>query len=125
MAEYYQPYHEISVHLLRLHSPFFPACKKSGQPQPGSNKPDDLAVMLTGKWKQSKNNTKIYGLTGDALLKSLDTNFSKLDAFYTTYITYNKDDSGYLTTAPYKKASSDKPFVDTTSYFDYKISEQE
>ena len=93
------------------------ACKKS----------DTISIkatntsLISGKWLVYQQNTKVYDLNTNALLKDTTLSYTAKSVSQPWYETYNTDGSAYVTSKPYKKAGSSVMSADTTAYLHYSI----
>ncbi|MDB5114787.1 MAG: hypothetical protein JWQ79_279 [Mucilaginibacter sp.] len=102
--------------LITLYVCFVFSCKKDA----ASNKSANTALIV-GKWLVTQQNTKVYDLNTNVLLKDTTLYFTGANLNLATYNIYNADATAYVTTMPYKKAGSSVPSIDTTSYLHYTI----
>jgi hypothetical protein len=79
------------------------------------------ASLITGKWLVYQQNTKVYDLNDNTLLKDTTLLYSSTNFTQAWYQIYNSDGSAYVTTTPYKKTGSSVMSTDTTSYLHYTI----
>jgi hypothetical protein len=79
------------------------------------------ASLITGKWLVYQQNTKVFDLNDNSLLKDTILLYSNTNFSQAWYQIYNNDGTAYVTTTPYKKTGSSVMTVDTTSYLHYTI----
>lgn len=79
------------------------------------------AKLIIGTWKSTSQNTKIYTLTTDELLKDTTVNFTGHNASRAWLEIYNKDGSGYVTSLPANNQNAQGQEADTTAFLTYTI----
>ena len=79
------------------------------------------ASLITGKWLVYQQNTRIFDLNDNSLLKDTTLLYSNTNFSQAWYQIYNTDGTAYVTTTPYKKTGSSVMTVDTISYLHYTI----
>src|ERR1700761_4762937 len=79
------------------------------------------ASLITGKWLVYQQNSRIFDLNDNSLLKDTTLLYSNTNFSQAWYQIYNTDGTAYVTTTPYKKTGSSVMTVDTISYLHYTI----
>jgi hypothetical protein len=92
----------------------FYACKKDTIKK-------ENASLITGSWLVSQQNTRVYDLNTNALLKDTTITYNSANYGQAWYDIYNTDGTAYVTTTPYTKPGSSTLYTDTTSYLHYSI----
>ncbi len=92
------------------------SCKKDGL----SGAKSQYAKLIVGTWKAYQQNTKVYDLTTNELLKDSTINFTDANAGQAFTEIYNADGSAYITEQT-RKMGAKTPTTDTTSYLHYTI----
>jgi len=100
----------ISVCILAIYS-----CKKDESMKAQYQK------LIIGTWKSTSQNTRIYDLNTDELLKDTTINFTGHYANRAWLEIYNKDGSGYVTSLPTNNQNELRPESDTTAFLTYAI----
>lgn len=89
------------------------ACKKDDSTK------DQNTKLIVGSWKSTGQNTKVYDLTTNDLLKDSTIAFTGKSAALAWVEVYQTNGSGFVTTVPVIKAKI--ATADTTSYLSYSI----
>jgi hypothetical protein len=92
------------------------SCKKEG-----ISAKSQYAKLIVGTWKIFQQNTKVYDLTTNDLLKDSTINFTNGNASKAFFEIYNTDGNAYITSPPAKKPGATIATVDTTSYLTYTL----
>ncbi|MBC7400308.1 MAG: hypothetical protein H7289_10205 [Mucilaginibacter sp.] len=92
------------------------SCKKDNL----SGAKAQYAKLIVGTWKAYQQNTKVYDLTSNELLKDSTVNFTDANAGRAFTEIYNTDGSAYIT-AQTRKLGTTVATTDTTSYLRYTI----
>lgn len=79
------------------------------------------AKLIIGSWKSTGQNTKVYDLNTNELLKDSTINFTGKTAGSAWFEIYNTDGSSYVTTLPAAKQGTLVATADTTSFLTYNI----
>jgi hypothetical protein len=76
---------------------------------------------IVGKWLVYQQETKIYDLNSNELLKDTVITYSTSNFGQAWYQIYNTDGSAYITSTPYIKTGATTPSIDTTAYLHYSV----
>jgi len=79
------------------------------------------AALIVGTWKSYQQDTKIYDLETNDLLKDTVITYKAANVGLAGYNIFNSDGSAYITTLPYKKTGATVATIDTTSYLQYTL----
>lgn len=79
------------------------------------------AKLIIGSWKSTGQNTRVYDLSTDELLKDTTINFIGRNANRAWIEIYNNDGSSYVTSLPTNNQNAQGQETDTTAFLTYAI----
>jgi hypothetical protein len=80
-----------------------------------------ICQLIVGTWKSYQQNTKVYDINRNVLLKDSTVSFTNANAGKASFEIYNADGSAYLTSLQPMRQGELAAATDTTSYLNYTI----